>query len=130
MTTKTPAEDPTSLGSLLLEWEVITKEQLEAALDEQRTLRGDDLLGRLLVASGACSQDEIEIAMSAQKSMRAKGGGKHKRAMACADLALERHRRDSIIIKRRNVIEQAEKVRTSISGESVPATMLAKTTSD
>lgn len=130
MTTKPPAEDPTSLGSLLIEWEVITQEQLNAALEEQKTLRGDDLLGRLLVASGACTEEEIDIAMSAQASMRSKGGGKHKQAMACADLALERHRRDSIIIKRRNVIEKAEQVRKSITdqGTPLPSPMLAKGT--
>lgn len=129
MTTKPPAEDPTSLGSLLIEWEVITQEELNAALEEQKTLRGDDLLGRLLVASGACSQDEVDIAMSAQASMRAKG--KHKRAMACADLALERHRRDSLIVKRRSVIEKAERVRKTITGDShtpLPSPMLAKGT--
>ena len=129
MTTKPPAEDPTSLGSLLLEWEVITQDELNAALEEQKTLRGDDLLGRLLVASGACTQEEIDIAMSAQASMRAKG--KHKRAMACADLALERVRRDSVVIKRQSVIEKADRVRRSITGDQpTVGPMLAKTTSD
>jgi len=129
MTAKPPAEDPTSLGRLLLEWEVITQQQLEAALKEQQTLRGDDLLGKLLVANGACTQEEIDIAMSAQASMRA--GGKHKRAMACADLALERHRRDSLIIKRQSVIEKAEQVTESIRNDNTPVVaspMLAKGT--
>jgi hypothetical protein len=98
-------------------------------LEEQRTLRGDDLLGKLLVANGACSQEEIDIAMSAQASMRAKG--KYKKAMACADLALERHRRDSLIIKRQSVIEKAERVRESIAGDNgatLASPMLAKGT--
>lgn len=124
---KGPKEDSTSLGNILLEWEIITKEELDLALEEQRTLRGDDLLGKLLVANGACNEDEISIAMSAQASMRAKG--KHKRAMACADLAMERHRRDSMIVKRNNVIEKAERVRKTITGDAHPALtpqMLAK----
>jgi hypothetical protein len=128
MTTKPPADDPTSLGSLLLEWDIVTQEQLDAALEEQHTLRGDDLLGRLLVASGACTEEEIDIAMSAQASMRAKG--KHKRAMACADLALERHRRESVVIKRRKVIQQAQEVQRNITSGTpsavAPAMMAAK----
>lgn len=124
---KGPKDDPTSLGNILLEWEVITKDQLELALQEQETLRGDDLLGKLLIASGACSEEEIRTAMSAQASMRA--SKKHKCAMAVADLALERRRRESMIIRRNNIIEKAEQVRKSITGDqqraATPA-MLAK----
>ena len=119
--------DPTSLGNILLEWEVITPAQLDQALEEQATLRGDDLLGRLLVASGACTEEEVHTAMSAQESMRAVG--KHKCAMAVADLALERRRRKSVIVRRNNLIEQGEKIRRSITGDAHPAltpAMLAK----
>lgn len=124
---KGPKEDPTSLGNILLEWEVISAQQLDDALKQQETLRGDDLLGRLLIASGACSEEEVTTAMSAQASMRA--AGKHKCAMAVADLALERRRRDSVILRRNNIIEKAEQVRRSITGEDHPAittAMLAK----
>lgn len=124
---KTPTEDPTSLGNILLEWEVITEDQLTQALKEQENLRGDDLLGRLLIASGACSEEEVRTAMSAQSSMRA--AGKHKCAMAVADLAIERRRRESMIIRRNNIIEKAEQVRKTITGDQHPAiatAMLAK----
>lgn len=127
---KGPKNDPTSLGNILLEWEVVTKDQLDQALKEQETLRGDDLLGRLLVASGACSEDEINTAMSAQSSMRA--AGKHKQAMAVADLALERSRRD-ISNRRGRLEEKSRQVTRSITGEAHPAitgAMLAKPSSD
>jgi hypothetical protein len=122
-------DDPTSLGNVLLELGIITQEQLDHALKEQETLRGDDLLGRLLIASGACTEEEVMMAMSAQESMRAKG--KHKCAMAVADLALERRRRQSVIVKRNRLIEKGEQVRKSITGDVHPAVtpaMLAKTT--
>lgn len=124
---KGPKEDPTSLGNILLEWEVVTEEQLDLALKEQENLRGDDLLGRLLIASGACSKEEISTAMSAQKSMRA--AGKHKCAMAVADLAIERRRRESVVVRRNNIIAQAERVHKTITGDEHPAVspaMLAK----
>lgn len=126
-----PKDDPTSLGNILLEWEVITPEQLEHALKEQETLRGDDLLGRLLVASGACSEDEVTTAMSAQASMRS--AGKHRTAMAVADLALERRRRDSLIVRRGKLEEKSRQVARSITGETHPAitaAMLAKPSGD
>lgn len=126
--TKGPSkDDPTSLGNVLLELEIITQEQLDHALQEQETLRGDDLLGRLLIASGACTEEDITTAMSAQESMRAKG--KHKCAMAVADLALERRRRQSIVVKRNKLIEQGEKVRKSLTSDAhgaVAPAMLAK----
>lgn len=124
---KGPKDDQTSLGNILLEWGIVTQEQLERALQEQATLRGDDLLGKLLVAGGACTPEEVDMAMSAQASMRA--GGKAKRAMAVADLALERHRRHSVIQRRDRIVEAGERVRRSITGEGHPAiaaAMLAK----
>jgi len=124
---KGPKDDTTSLGNILLEWGLITREQLERALKEQETLRGDDLLGKLLVAGGACTHEEIDMAMSAQASLRA--GGKAKRAMAVADLALERRRRGSIIQRRDRIVAQGARVEKSITGDGYPAVgtaMLAK----
>ena len=109
---KDPQGDPTSLGNLLIDWEIITKDELEYALREQATLRGDDLLGRLLVANGACTEDDINMAMSAQASMRA--ANKRECAMAVADLAIERRRRDSLVVRRNNIIEKAAEVERSL----------------
>lgn len=124
---KEAREDPTSLGNILLEWDVITPTQLDDALQQQETLRGDDLLGKLLIASGACTEEEVTTAMSAQASMRA--AGKHKCAMAVADLAIERRRRKSVIARRDRIVAQAERVERSITGDQHPAitpAMLAK----
>jgi hypothetical protein len=126
-----PKSDPTSLGNVLLELDIITEEDLELALREQETLRGDDLLGRLLIANGACTEEEISMAMSAQESLRAKD--KSKCAMAVADLAIERRRRSSLVVRRNNIIEKGEQVRRSITGEGhqvVATAMLAKPSGD
>jgi hypothetical protein len=127
MMPREPKGDPTSLGNILIEWDIIDEEQLNQALQEQETLRGDDLLGRLLVASGACTEEEVNTAMSAQASLRATK--KHKCAMAVADLALERRRRDSVILRRKRISDQAEAVRKTITGDNHQAltpAMLAK----
>jgi hypothetical protein len=119
--------DPTSLGSILLDWGVITEADLRRALKEQETLRGDDLLGRLLVASGACTEDAIKTALSAQTSMRA--AGKHKHAMAVANLAISRRRRKSVMVRREAIVEQGNRVSRAITGDAHPAVtsaMLAK----
>jgi hypothetical protein len=128
---KEPKDDQTSLGSILLDWGIVTKEQLEKALKEQKILRGDALLGKLLVADGSCTPEEINIAMSAQAGMRK--GDYTKQALAVADLAIERQRRKSVIERRDRVIRAGERLRRSITGEDHPAitvSMLAKPSSD
>jgi hypothetical protein len=55
--------------------------------------------------------------------------GKHKCAMAVADLALERRRRQSMIDRRDNIIRQGDRLTKSITGDQHPAitpAMLAK----
>jgi hypothetical protein len=116
---KEPQGDHTSLGSILLEWKVITEDQLTKALKQQETLRGDDLLGKLLVANGACTEDEIKAAIDAQKSMRS--ANKSKQAMAVADLAIERRKRKSIFQRREHLAQQAKKLERSITGDAHPA---------
>lgn len=120
-----------SLGAILIQWGVITHEQLQQALNDQITLRGDDLLGRLLIARGACSAEDIQAAVEAQTSLREVG--KHKSAMAVADLALARKRRDSLIVRRDRVIRKGDQVAKTITGDDHPAitqAMLAKPTGD
>jgi hypothetical protein len=121
-----PRGDATSLGSILLEWGVITEDQLSEALEQQKSLRGDDLLGKLLVANGVCSEDEVDTAMSAQASMRSVS--KTKKAMAVADVALARRRRTSVLARREQLIQKARQVERSITGEGHVAVgpMLAK----
>ena len=124
---KGPKKDPTSLGSILLEWNVITEADLERALNDQETLRGDDLLGRLLVANGACSKEEVDAAISAQEKLRK--SGKFACAMAVADFALGRRRRKSVVTRAVRVADQGERLRRVITGDSHPVVapaMLAK----
>ena len=114
--TKGPKGDHTNLGSILLTWQVITEDQLTKALKQQETLRGDDLLGKLLIANGACTEDEIKTAMEAQTSMR--NASKSKRALAVADLAIERRRRKSIFERRPRLEAQAKTLARSITGDA------------
>jgi hypothetical protein len=119
-------EEPTSLGSILLRWKIITKDQLSKALEQQETLRGDDLLGKLLVANGACTEDEIKTAVETQRGLR--GSSNSKRAMAVADLAIERRSRKSLFDRRPRLEAQARTLERSITGDAHPAisaTMLA-----
>jgi hypothetical protein len=122
-----PREDQTNLGHILVDWDIITLDQLELALEQQKTLRGDDLLGKLLVANGACSEDEINTAMSAQASMRSVG--KCEKAVAIADIAIARRRRHSIFNRREVLAQKARQVERSISSgnhQTVGTAMLAK----
>jgi hypothetical protein len=119
-------EDMTNLGHILVDWDIITLDQLEIALEQQKTLRGDDLLGKLLVANGACSEDEVDTAMSAQASMRS--AGKCEKAVAIADIAIARRRRQSIFDRSSALAQKARQVERSITGDDhqVSAAMLAK----
>ncbi|MDR7442958.1 MAG: hypothetical protein QN153_12480, partial [Armatimonadota bacterium] len=64
--TTTPANGkPPPLGALLLERGLITPEQLDAALAEQR--RTGELLGRILVERGYLSKQALGEALAAQK---------------------------------------------------------------
>jgi len=114
-----PKEDPTALGNILLEWGLVDQEELNIALEEQRSLRGDDLLGKLLIANGACAEEDIEVAMSAQASMRSVS--KAKQAMAVADIALARQRRDSVFTRRARMQESAKRLQRTITGDEHPA---------
>lgn len=123
---KRQSDDFTSLGRILLEWGVVTPEELNKALAEQETLRGDALLGRLLVAHGACSDDDVRAAMTAQCGLRA---AKDHGAMAVADIALARRRRKSMAARREDLIQKGEEVAKSITGDEYPVVargMLAK----
>lgn len=57
------------LGDLLLERRLITHDQLESALEQQRQTA--DALGEILVRSGAISEDLLVSALAAQNNVRA-----------------------------------------------------------
>jgi hypothetical protein len=125
-----PTHDPTSIGNILLAMGAVTEEQLRATLKEQRRLREDQMLGKLLVASGIVSTSQLERAMETQRVMRSKK--KVNAAMAVADVAIARHRRDSIIATReriQNCSLQIVRETKRITGSEHPAVssaMLAK----
>jgi type IV pilus assembly protein PilB len=52
------------LGQLLIDGGVVTVEQLDTALEEQRRCNHQKLLGEILVESGACTDDQITEALA------------------------------------------------------------------
>jgi len=110
-----PTTDQTSIGAILMNMGAVTREQIEDVIEEQRKLREDALLGRLLVARGYCTQEQFDIAMAAQTSMRA--GDRERRAMAVADISLARTRRNSVILTRQRIIKKGQEAAKVITRE-------------
>jgi hypothetical protein len=67
-----PKDDPTSIGSILVSMGVISIGQLNRAMEEQRTASRDVLIGKLLVAAGFISNEQLEVALNAQTGLRSK----------------------------------------------------------
>lgn len=65
--TRTSSQAPT-LGQILIGQGVVTEQQLENAIAEQR--RTKSRLGETLVASGACTEDDIAGALARQLNLR------------------------------------------------------------
>ena len=83
---KTPEDDPTSIGNILLRMGLVTRDQLESVMSEQVHMREDLLMGNLMVAKGLISKEQLEVALAAQKGMRS--GGRSGQALAVADVCL------------------------------------------
>lgn len=114
-----PKDDPTSLGAILLELGLVTDEQLEEVVAQQRQMREETMLGVLLVHNGILTQTELDIALSAQRGMREEN--RTNQAMAVADIALGRHRRQTLIDRRERIAEKGAQIVRSISGDDYPA---------
>jgi len=67
-----PKDDSTSIGSILVSMGVISIGQLSRAMEEQKNSSQDVLIGRLLVASGFISNEQLEVALNAQTGLRSK----------------------------------------------------------
>lgn len=80
-----PADDPTSLGSILVSMGIISTEQLEQAAEEQRVASPDEMLGAILIANRLVTDKQLDIALSAQHGLRS--STKHAQAMANAEIA-------------------------------------------
>ncbi len=117
-------DDATSLGNVLIEMGVISEVQLREAVERQENSSLEQLLGAVLVHQGYCSKEDVEAALSAQKSLRS--GQRVKHALAVADLAI--HRKTSNGARDRAIISGARFVRSASSPEYVAVTseMLAK----
>ena len=81
-----PEDDPTSIGRILLLMGVVAPDDVAEAIERQKTENPDVLLGRLLVAAGVCTREQLDIAVAAQKGLRRKSDA--AKACAMADVAL------------------------------------------
>lgn len=112
-----PAEDPTSLGSILVAMGTISPDDLKAAVSLQERLSTDELLGKLLVAEGGCTQEQIAIALSAQDDMRSRD--KSKQALAVASIA--QIRKQGTNGARQHLVSKAQGVTRKATGQAHPA---------
>jgi uncharacterized protein with PIN domain len=79
-----PADDPTSLGSILVTLGMITADQLAAVIELQERATLDHLIGRLAVAEGLITADQLDEALSAQAGLRS--SSRSRRALAQAKI--------------------------------------------
>ena len=110
-------DDPTSIGAILLKMGAITEAELKKAVDEQENLSIELLLGKLLVANGVCSLEQVEVAIAAQRDMRS--GDEHKGAMAIADIASARKK--VVHAERQQLIARGERVARKADTGTFPA---------
>lgn len=120
-----PSDDPTSLGCILVAMSAVTSEQLAEAVEQQQRSSIEHLLGKLLVADGHCSNEDLELALEAQRAMRSKD--KKRQAMAVADIA--KHRKRGMNGARQRIIARSAAIVKKATGQDYPAItteMLAK----
>lgn len=124
-----PSDDPTSLGCILIAMSAVTPDQLSEAVEQQRMSSIELLLGKLLVADGHCTGEQLEIALAAQEAMRSKD--KRKQAMAVAEIAT--HRKRLANGARLRIIERSASIVKKATGQDHPAItaeMLAKSSGE
>lgn len=66
---KCPKEDPSSLGNVLIDLGVVTRDELDSVLARQKAL-GEGLLGVLVCEHGLCTTRDVARAMEIQAQMR------------------------------------------------------------
>lgn len=75
-----------SLGVILAKMmKVADHEEIVGAVEEQRRMSDEEVLGQILVARGVIDAQQLEVALQAQQGLRSKN--KHERAMAMARLS-------------------------------------------
>jgi hypothetical protein len=117
-------DEDTSLGRLLVDMGAINEGQLNKAIETQENSTLEQLLGAILVHMEYCSKEDVDAALSAQKSLRS--GKKARHAMAVADLAIHRKKVNGA---RDRAIASGERFVRSASGldfQAITPEMLAK----
>jgi hypothetical protein len=125
----TPADDPTSLGAILLSMGVLNEDQLDELIDMQERATLENLLGKLAIAEGLISAGQLEEALSAQEGLRSKS--KHRRALAAVELS-ERATATvtSIAAKLKTTISAERRRRTGDRHPAITPGMLAAKAAD
>jgi hypothetical protein len=113
-----PKDDDTSLGAILLQMGVITPSQLNIALEKQHNSTLEEQLGMVLVHVGFCTNQEVELALSAQASIRSSKDKEVTKACAAIDLAIQRKRHNGA---RRDAIMKGAQFTKRTSGTGYPA---------
>lgn len=112
-----PKDDPTSIGAILVKMGVITEDELSLAVEEQENSSIEHLLGKLLVANGLCSMEQIEVALAAQQGMRSEE--EHRQAVAIASIAMVRKK--SVRKAGQAMISRGEEIANKTSSGIYPA---------
>ena len=74
-----------TLGEILIRMKVVTEAQLDQTLAMQEQMSPEEMLGQILVAQGIIDNDQLQVALDAQKGLRSKD--RTKRALAMSRLA-------------------------------------------
>ena len=112
-----PAEDPTSIGCILVAMSAITPEQLQQVVEQQEQSSLEFLLGKLMVADGYCTREQLEIALAAQDAMRSRD--KKKQALAITEIAM--HRKRGTNGAQHRIIERSASIVRKATGQDHPA---------
>lgn len=103
-----------TLGSILLAMNAVSEHTLQKVLAEQAQLT-EVYLGDLLVKKGYITPIQLHDALKKQRQIRSKK--RYQQSMATADLAINRHRRISVINRRERVLKKGEETVKKITGD-------------
>jgi len=80
-----PKDDRTSLGNILVDMGLITRDRLDEVVSEQQRATVEMLMGKLMIADGILSEEQLAQALEIQRGLRSKH--KYERAMAMSEVA-------------------------------------------
>jgi hypothetical protein len=76
--------DRQTVGAILVEHGIITREELLAAVEKKMRSSGEQLLGEVLIAQGALTRNQLERALEEQRRLRGSSQEYAARAQAVA----------------------------------------------